>query len=260
MFDCPQAQLSSFLADISQILEIWKVNHLVNPNTSHFICLLDNGTFLCTCMAFKTLGYPCRHFYRVMTLTPIARFHIGLINNCWYKESLQERSISSYEFIVISKLPSKENHILPSRFPRPDSIDTIQLESSQVGDVEVSKVISKKRKFGELFGLGRKIITDVIEDGDEETYNEVLEFLQSVQQKRQRILHDNNVNVNIMGIQNPVARIPKGHPKLLKRTKDALEESSNKSQYRCKICKQLGYNNKTCKGKGKENQDDGEMS
>ena len=94
-----------------------------------------------------------------------------------YKESLQERSISSYEFIVISKLPSKENHILLSRFPRPDSIDTIQLESSQVGDVEVSKVISKKRKFGELFGLGRKIITDVIEDGDEETYNEVLEFL-----------------------------------------------------------------------------------
>ena len=79
MFDCPQAQLSSFLADIFQILEIWEVNHLVNPNTSHFICLLDNGIFLCTCMAFKTLGYSCHHFYRVMTLTPIARFHIALL-------------------------------------------------------------------------------------------------------------------------------------------------------------------------------------
>ncbi|CAB4412037.1 unnamed protein product [Rhizophagus irregularis] len=58
LFDCPQAQLSSFLVDISQVLEIWEVNHLVNPNTSYFICLLDNGTFLCTCMAFKILGYP----------------------------------------------------------------------------------------------------------------------------------------------------------------------------------------------------------
>ena len=217
-------------------------------------------------MAFKTLGYPCRHFYRVMTLTPNARFHIGLINNRWYKESLQERNISNYEFIVISSLPSKENHILPSRFLNPNFIDniqtdTIQTGSSRVGDIEVLKVISKKRKFGELFGLGRKIITDVIEDGDEETYNEVLEFLQSIQQRRQRILCDsNNVNVNIVGIQNPIARIPKGRPKL-KRIKGALEESSNKSQYRCKTCKQMGHNSKTCKEKEKENQDDsGEMN
>ncbi|CAB4412038.1 unnamed protein product [Rhizophagus irregularis] len=132
------------------------------------------------------------------------------------------------------------------------------MESSQIGDIEVSKVISKKHKFGKLFGLGRKIISDVIEDGNEETYNEVLNFLQSIQQRRQRIFHNNNnVNVNIVGIQNPVARIPKGRPKL-KSTKGALEESSNKSQYSCKICKQLGHNSKTCKGKGKENQDNSE--
>jgi hypothetical protein len=57
-----------------------------------------------------------------------------------------------------------------------------------------------------------------------------------------------------------VTQISKGCFKLLKRTKGALKESSNKSQYRCKICKQLGHNSKTCKGKGKENQDNGEMS
>lgn len=211
-------------------------------------------------MAFKTLGYPCHHFYHVMTLTPIARFHIGLINSRWYKESLQERNISSYEFIVISNLLSQENHILPSQFPSPDSINVIQMESSRAGHVRVSEAISKKCKFGELLGLGRKIITDVIEDGDEEAYNEVLEFLQSIQQRRQRILHNNNnVSVNIARIQNPIARIPKGRPKL-KRTKGALEESDNKGQYKCKTCKQLGHNSKTCKGKGKENQDDGEMS
>jgi len=40
----------------------------------------------------------------------------------------------------------------------------------------------------------------VIEDGDEETLK--FEFLQSIQQRRQRILHNNNnVHVNIVGIE-----------------------------------------------------------
>ena len=60
----------------------------------------------------------------------------------------------------------------------------------------------------------------VIEDGDGETLK--FEFLQSIQQRR------HNVHVNIVGNE-----FQKVAPKL-KRTKGALEESSNKSQYRCK--------------------------
>ncbi|RIB05309.1 hypothetical protein C2G38_1897540, partial [Gigaspora rosea] len=51
--------------------------------TFHFVYLLNNGTFLCTCMIEKFHGYPCHHFYRVITLTPIARFHIGIANRRW---------------------------------------------------------------------------------------------------------------------------------------------------------------------------------
>ena len=57
-----------------------------------------------------------------------------------------------------------------------------------------------------------------------------------------------NVNVNVVGIQNPVVRISKGRPKL-KKIKSVLED--NKVQYKCKTCKQLGHNSKTRKGKGK---------
>ena len=185
MFDCPQAQLNSFLVNTSQILEIWEVNHLVNQNTSHFVYLLEDGTFLCTCMAFKTLGFPCRHFYRITTLTPVARFHIGLINRRWYKDSLQELNISNNDFVVVSNLKSNNDRVLPLRFLSTDAIDAIRTESSGLGDIEVSKVILKKRKFGELLGLGRKVIVDVIKDGDKETYSEVLDFFQFIQQRRQ---------------------------------------------------------------------------
>jgi hypothetical protein len=68
-------------------------------------------------MMFKSHGYPCRHFYRVMTLTPIARFHIGLINRRWYKDPLQGIDISNNEFVVISLNASvSTKHSLPTQF------------------------------------------------------------------------------------------------------------------------------------------------
>ncbi|CAG8680285.1 422_t:CDS:2 [Funneliformis mosseae] len=37
-----------------------------------------------------------------MTLTPTARFHIGLINRHWYKDTLQEFDISNNAFVSVS--------------------------------------------------------------------------------------------------------------------------------------------------------------
>ena len=136
-----------------------------------------------------------------------------------------------------------------------------EFETRNNNNDEISKVILKKRKFGELFGLGRKIIVDVIEENDENTYYEVLAFFKSIQQKKsqQRLIDSGsggNFNIyndnDIESIRNPIMRRPKGRPKS-KRTKSILEESSSKTQYKCKLCKQIGHNSKTCKGK--ENQE-----
>src|SRR5687768_2623267 len=109
--------MCSFLEDPSTVLEVWKVLHLANPTTSHFIYLLKDGTFLCTCMIFKSHGYPCHHFYRLMTLTPVARFYIGLINRRWYKDQLQDVDISNHEFVVISlNTSASKKHSLPTQF------------------------------------------------------------------------------------------------------------------------------------------------
>ncbi len=221
-------------------------------------------------MMFKSHGYPCRHFYRIMTLTPTARFHIGLINQRWYKDPLQGIDISNNEFVVISlNTSASKKHSLPAWFLLQPSFDTNQI--GEIGtsnnNCEVSRIISKKRKFGELFGLGRKLITDVIEDGNEDTYNEVLEFFRSTRQKiSQKTLESssrgnsgiqNEIN-DITEIRNPVVRRPKGRPPKSKRITSMLEESNTKTQYKCKLCKQIGHNSKTCKGK--ENQEVGRES
>ena len=108
---------------------------------------MDNGTYLCTCMINKTHGYPCRHFYRVMTLTATVRFHIGLVNQRWYKDILQGTDISNKEFIVISSInvSTLKTQALPARFLN------LSEPAIQVGVVEITKSISKKRKFGKLW-------------------------------------------------------------------------------------------------------------
>ena len=178
------------------ILEVWEVVYLTNQKTSHFVCLLNNGAFLCTCMINKTHGYPCRHFYRVMTLTPTARFHIGLVNQRWYKDILQGTDISNKEFVVVSTMnvSALKKQSLPAQF--------LDLNGSaiQVGvsttNTEITKSISKKRKFGELWGLGRKVMVDVIENNNEDTYQELCEVFLSIQRKLQSStsIVDNNSN------------------------------------------------------------------
>ena len=118
-------------------------------------------------------------------------------------------------------------------------------------------------------------MVNAIEDNNEDNYCELLRFFSSIQRKsQQNIINNNNSNngdddgsnsgfgndsnSNIMDIRNPIAQRPKGRPKS-KRVKGSLEESnvgSSKIQYKCKLCKQKGYNSKTCKEQNKENNDE----
>lgn len=202
-----------------------------------------------------THGYPCRHFYRIMTLTPIARFHIGLINRRWYKDTLQETDISNNTFVVVSSLsvPTLKADFLPTQFLC--SLNGFNAGLTVVDNDEISKSISKKRKFGELWGLGRKVMVDAIEDDNEDNYYQLLELFLSLQKRpQQRDSNNGDDNgVDIMNVRNPVERRSKGRPKS-KRNKSFLEKPV-KIQYKCKRCKQTGHNIKTC-NVNKENDDE----
>jgi len=222
LFDCPQVQISSLFEDTSLILEVWEVLCLMNQKMPNFVCLLNNGTFLCTCMINKTYGYPCRHFYRVMTITPTARFHIGLVNQRWYKDILQGTDISNKEFVAISlNILTSKTHSMPTQF-----LQSLNWSGSEEHS-EITKSILKKRKIGELWNLGRSIMADAIEDNNEDAYNELREFFLSFQRRSQQRIVDDSGGIgssdgsggsnNIMNMNNPLERRPRGRPRSNKR-------------------------------------------
>ncbi|CAG8748703.1 8460_t:CDS:2, partial [Funneliformis mosseae] len=92
---------------------------------------------------------------------------------------------------------------------------------------EISSIISKKCKFRKLFGLGKKIMSDVIKEGNENTYHEQ-------KMSQHRILGSSGGNFNTQNddknleIWNPILQKLKGHLKS-KRINSILEESNIKT-------------------------------
>ncbi|KAF0458837.1 protein far1-related sequence 5-like [Gigaspora margarita] len=82
---------------------------------------------------------------------------------------------------------------------------------------KIYKTISKKRKFGELWELGRKIIINAIENSSKDFYYELLGFFTSIQNRIlphrvfiSKVNNDSEFNYNInndsctVDIRNPV--------------------------------------------------------
>ncbi|CAG8468375.1 1240_t:CDS:2, partial [Gigaspora rosea] len=150
-------------------------------------------------------------------------------------------------FIVISSntlVSTSKTHFLPTQFIELSKFDTGTLETlansgSGQSYKEITKTISKKRKFGEIWGLGRKIIVNAIEDSNDDIYHEVLEFFLSIQSKTlQRIVNNNmgndfnhsidKLNDSTMDIQNPIERWSRGHSIKTCKEKKLSDINSNK--------------------------------
>ena len=86
-YDQPQSLFTSLIENISHnsIRQVWKVTrHRGQKSEPQHIVLLDDGSHLCTCLWLINRGIVCRHFFRVMSYSIHAQFHISLIPQQWY--------------------------------------------------------------------------------------------------------------------------------------------------------------------------------
>ena len=97
-YDQPQSLFPSLIENIphNSVQQVWKIiRHRGQKLKPQYIILLDDGSHLCTCLWLINRGIMCRHFFRVMSYSVNARFHISLIPRRWYKNS--KYHIDQYE-------------------------------------------------------------------------------------------------------------------------------------------------------------------
>src|ERR1044072_3877457 len=89
-YDQPQSLFSSLIENISHnnIQQVWKVTrHCGQKSEPQYVILLDDSSYLCTCLWLINRGIVCRHFFRVMSYSVNAKFHISLIPQRWYNNN-----------------------------------------------------------------------------------------------------------------------------------------------------------------------------
>ncbi|CAG8691749.1 17882_t:CDS:2 [Funneliformis caledonium] len=81
----PLSKIFSMI-NTNEILETWSV---YDQHDRNFILLMNDGYHWCTCLNGIHYGLVCKHYFRVMTCTPKARFQITMISKRWYKENCE---------------------------------------------------------------------------------------------------------------------------------------------------------------------------
>jgi len=226
------ASLRSRIEDC-RVVQIFDVFYMLAEDYPQYVILLEDGSFLCTCLLLQNTGIVCRHFFHLMVEDKRCKYHISLIPKRWYKETQQDVVTSDEPFIFAETqqrnlddtdyVPMPDTYMAQIRtaFPIPSS--------STAGDLVSS---TKKRKYGELIGLSRQIAEAASENPEE--YERVRGILQ---QQLLRMKGNDEVN-------DPQYVKAKGRPRN-KRLKNAMEKNK-KNRITCGKCGDSGHNVRTC--------------
>ena len=89
LFDAFVIELEELISDLNhtRIHEIWKVSS-IDMKSQHFVVLYDEATHLCTCLTLINRGVVCRHFFAIMMVSKVAKFHVGNISHRWYLDEI----------------------------------------------------------------------------------------------------------------------------------------------------------------------------
>ncbi|CAG8811096.1 18921_t:CDS:2, partial [Racocetra persica] len=192
-YDAQQMHINSILSNVSydKIQEAWRVVRIVGSGNVHYIILLKDSSFLCTCTWPVSRGIVCRHYFAVLIESDMAIFHISLIIQRWYKDAYFNEPEDTFNNISAIRShnnalnrpnsPSQLNQtILTNRF---EQLNFIRKASGSKKPNK--KFIQDRIRYGKSYGLLQTVLTLAMETETEEEVNKWC--YQFIQQKKKLI-------------------------------------------------------------------------
>ena len=213
--------------------------------------MLDDGSHLCTCLWLINRGIVCRHFFRVMSYSINAQFHISLIPQRWYNSN--KYNTEKYNE-PIYQIEQNELEIAGPRL-------SFQLLANFRQTPNIVQPQGPKQKYGFGMGYAKKALDLAIRvDKVDEFVNQLEYFIESVKAE----LSDQQENS--MHIGDPLRVRHKGwqpnrykscgepQKKKVRRIQDitnitnkdhskevVASQEGKKKERRCKNCNQVGH-------------------
>ncbi|CAB5217345.1 unnamed protein product [Rhizophagus irregularis] len=192
--DEPQIILQSFLNGIDSIniIETWRIRRVGGlSKRENLVILLDDGSHLCTCMESVTKGIICRHFWRVMLYSGIAKFHISIIPNRWYKDSILTNLEGNVENSpILTAIESNDNSSSSSSY----QINFTLQNMRQFQGLDDNKSIhqqntSQRNRFGIAFSIAKTAVNIALEtNSDCELIRLLKEFIASKRERSMKLV------------------------------------------------------------------------
>ncbi|POG60143.1 hypothetical protein GLOIN_2v1817146 [Rhizophagus irregularis DAOM 181602=DAOM 197198] len=186
-YEPPQTLLQLMIRNIQNEVntEIWEVKPELSQTKSYFVILMADGSHSCTCNLLISFGIPCRHFYKVLRKSLQAKFHISLINQCWYQDL--KLSITDQELALLEVLSIVKDNYTEITAHRDINFDYIhQVRGGYVYTEKLKNIVSVKAKYGRFLGIARKAL-DLVQKLN--CYNELNGLLQMfIDEKQQELL------------------------------------------------------------------------
>jgi len=264
--------------EVSNIIETWRIRRVGGlSHKDNIVVLLGDGTHLCTCLETVTKGIICQHFWKVMLYPNSAKFHINIIPNRWYKDSILTNldiNLKNSPVLTAIEASTDTSYQVTCTF---QSLHYIQgIDNNEV--VQKNTHNHQRNRFGIAFSTAKTAVNVALEtNSDQELIQLLRNFIEAKREKHtgddDGVKENYGIEVNqdssIIPLQeNLVEQITSPHVTKVRgapskrRLKSAMETSKRrvpmqeiadesniqpaKQQRRCLLCGKFGHYQKKC--------------